>query len=120
MKAVMTDITKMRSELMMKRRTPFEGYNELARIQHQRARSDAMIHQSTRTHARGKVPGPKASQQDGGDRVIGAEVGVRDQVEEEGHLAQGCFFIGPTSASKLTAPHTREKGAPEGLMVVRR
>ena len=68
-----------------------------------------------------KVPGPKASQQDGGDRVIGAEVGVRDQVEEEGHLAQGCFFIGPTSASKLTAPHTREeKGAPEGLMVVRR
>jgi hypothetical protein len=97
MKAVMTDITKMRSELTMNRRKPFEGYNELARIQHQRARSDAMSHQSARhgthrhTHAV-KVPGPKASQQDGGDRVIGAEVGVRDQVEEEGHLAQGCFF----------------------------
>ncbi len=68
-------------------------------------------------HARAvKVPGPKASQQDGGDRVIGAEVGVRDQVEEEGHLAQQVFF-----RSDVRTPHTREeKGAPEGLMVVRR
>lgn len=62
-----------------------------------------------------KVPGPKASQQDGGDRVIGAEVGVRDQVEEEGHLAQGCFFRSDVRKQTYGAAHQRGEGSARGV-----